>query len=263
MIFYFSGTGNTRWLAHTLAEALHEPIYSIADMLRHGDNGSRLQMAPDERIGFCFPVHGWRPPFIVRQFVRNLRLQVDGAVHYTYAFATCGDDVGQTFDYLRTDLRQAGLLLDSVFSIIMPESYIFPLVDTLDKPDVAEQKKRDAYDEFNRILPMIEQRKVGVKDFNRSRWPWINSHLLGSFFLGHWVTDRPFRVDAERCNRCGKCAKVCPVGNIACEPGQTPHWQHNGMCTTCFACYHHCPAHAIDFGHRTKGKRQYFFEKGN
>ena len=32
MIFYFSGTGNSRWVAERLGELLGESVYSIADM---------------------------------------------------------------------------------------------------------------------------------------------------------------------------------------------------------------------------------------
>ena len=262
MIFYFSGTGNTRWLARTLSEALQERVFSIADMLRAGDCGEHLHLAEGERIGFCFPVHGWRPPFPVRRFVRSLQLRLQpGESHYVYAFATCGDDVGLTFDYLRQDLQSAGLPLHSAYSVIMPESYMFPLIDTIDRPEQAVLKLRRAREEVVRMLPMIEARQCGVTDVNVSRWPWINSRLLGAFFLHRWVTDRPFRVDPSRCLHCGQCAKACPVGNIACGQDQPPRWLHNGLCTTCFSCYHHCPAHAIEFGGRTRGKRQYYYGK--
>ena len=72
---------------------------------------------------------------------------------------------------------------------------------------------------------------------------------------------RPFRVDAEKCIKCGKCAAVCPVGDISFKKGCTPQWKHNGKCLSCFACYHHCPTRAIEYGGRTKGKGQYYYEK--
>ena len=36
MIFYFSGTGNSRWVADTLGIALGEPVVSIAKELKTG-----------------------------------------------------------------------------------------------------------------------------------------------------------------------------------------------------------------------------------
>lgn len=257
MIFYFTGTGNTRFIASRLAEATGDRLVSIAQAVVNGEYSYSL--AADERIGFCFPIHGWRPPFIVRDFVRRLTLQGYDDSRFCYAFATCGDDVGLTFDYLADDLRSVGMRLDSVFSVIMPETYNFPMIDQIDTPESAQRKIAAAIDRLDRMIPEIVNCHRGVRDFNKSRWPRTNSKLLGSFFIKHWVTDDKFTVDAAACLRCGKCREVCPVGNISSGDDGVPQWLHNGLCTTCFACYHHCPAHAIDFAGRTRGKRQYFF----
>lgn len=263
MIFYFSGTGNTKWVAKQLAKITNERLISIADCLTTQKEGNSQQLeftlAEGERIGFCFPVHGWRPPFVVRQFARQLKLY-NSKGHYCYAFATCGDDIGRTFELFNEDLGIIGLHTDSVFSIIMPESYLFPLIDMIDRPEVAEKKKENGQAALALIAPDIVEKKKGLRKVNESRWPRLNSFILGHFFLHQWVRDTPFKVDNKLCARCGLCARVCPVKNITAPKGQLPQWQHNGLCTTCFSCYHHCPKHAINFGLRTKGKRQYYFK---
>lgn len=259
MIFYFSGTGNTRWLANQLAQAMGDSVVNIADAVVNGSYEYAIDS--EERIGFCFPVHGWRPPFLVRDFVKRIRL--DGYHgQFCYAFATCGDDVGLTFDYLTEDLQSNDIKLDSVFSVIMPETYNFPIIDQIDTPESAERKIAVASERLSNLLPNILERRCGFKEINASRWPRTNSVLLGSYFLKHWVTDSKFTVDADACQHCGLCSKVCPVGNIECGDGNIPKWQHNGLCTTCFSCYHHCPAHAIDFANRTKGKKRQYYFKG-
>lgn len=256
MIFYFSGTGNTRYIASRLSQATGEHVVSIAQAMVNGHH--EYTVMKEERIGICFPVHGWRPPFIVRDFIRQLRLE-GYTGQFCYAFATCGDDVGLTFDYLAEDLQAIGIRLDSCFSVIMPETYNFPVIDQIDTPDNARLKVVAACNQLDQMLPDIVDRNSGQQRFNKSRWPRINSRLLGSYFLKHWVTDAKFTVDTSACIGCGRCAAVCPVGNITIGPDKSPQWLHNGLCTTCFACYHHCPAHAIDFDKRTRGKRQYYF----
>lgn len=258
MIFYFSGTGNTRYIASRLSQATGEQLISIAQAVVNGKFDYRLEA--DERIGICFPIHGWRPPFIVRDFVRQLRLDGYNG-QFCYAFATCGDDVGLTFDYLRADLHEAGVELNSVFSVIMPETYNFPVIDQVDTPESAQCKIDAARAQFQLVLPDIIERRSGVKHINNSRWPRINSKVLGRFFVNHWVTDAKFTVDSEACTGCGLCSRVCPVGNIGMSDDKHPQWLHNRLCTTCFACYHHCPVHAIDFAGRTRGKRQYYFKE--
>lgn len=259
MIFYFSGTGNTRWVAERLGEATGERVINMAAVL---DDDATYRLAEGERLGFCFPVHGWRPPFVVRDFIRRLRLEgAEGS--YVYGFATCGDDVGRTFEYLDDDLAAIGLRAASVFSLIMPESHVFPLVDLLDTPEKAAEKKRAAREALAALIPYIYNKVSGLRRINESRWPRTNSWLLGAFFRRYWVSDRPFRVSRERCQHCGRCSMACPVRNIKMQDG-VPTWLHNGRCTTCFSCYHHCDAHAIDFGRRTKPTtRQYYFTRNS
>jgi len=268
MIFYFSGTGNTRWAAEQISEAVGEELFFIPDMIKQGKY--EFQLSEDERVGVCFPVHGWRPPFIVRDFVRRLKINKSSdTCPFVFAFATCGDDVGLTFKYIKEDFAEAGLSLDSSFSMIMPESYIFPVIDMIDKPEKAEEKKQQGKKSILEIIDHIKNEDRGQMMINNSHWPVTNSKLLGGFFLKYWVTDKKFRVDTDKCIHCGLCEKVCPVDNIEMQnrgdisgdaDNMQPSWKHNGLCTTCFACYHHCPAHAIDFGSRTKGKRQYYFK---
>ncbi|MCR4765229.1 MAG: EFR1 family ferrodoxin, partial [Bacteroidaceae bacterium] len=88
MIFYFSGTGNTRWAATQLAQAINEQLLFIPDEIK---GNCRYVLKQNERLGFCFPTHGWMPPTIVRNFINKLHISnVEG--HYCYALTTCGDD---------------------------------------------------------------------------------------------------------------------------------------------------------------------------
>lgn len=257
MIIYFSGTGNTRWAATTISEKTGEKLIDITDIA--GTDVS-YKLEEGERLGFCFPVHGWRPPLIVRNFIRRLSI-INAEGHYCYVLCTTGDNVGEAVDIFERDLKRIGVHLDSAFSLIMPESYVgLPFMD-VDTRDKEKQKKEKATEDLERFTDMIMKRQTGVKDLVIGRWPKINSRLIGSFFVKHLITDKPFHVTEDLCIRCGKCAEACPVNDIIWSKGSMPKWKHNGSCLSCFACYHHCPKHAIEYGGRTKNKGQYFFEK--
>ena len=93
MIFYFSGTGNTKWVAQQLAEATGERLCYIPDELKAGVLSYQLKSG--ERLGFCFPTHGWQPPRIVRDFIRRSAFTWDGSqMPYVFAVTTCGDNMG-------------------------------------------------------------------------------------------------------------------------------------------------------------------------
>ena len=264
MIFYFSGTGNTRWAAQKVAAATADRLVNIAEEMlaaetaQASDPQFTYTLAQDERIGFFFPVHGWRPPRLVLDFLDRLHL-TNADSHYAYVVCTAGDNVGEAVSILEKRLQTMGIKIDSAISLIMPESYVgLPFMD-VDTPAKEQCKKMEADNKLTRFIADIMECRSGVRDITIGHWPRINSRLIGSVFVKKLVTDRPFHVVADRCLHCGKCASVCPVANIHFEKGGEPLWLHNGKCLSCFACYHYCPTHAIEYGGRTKKKGQYYF----
>lgn len=261
MIFYFSGTGNTKWAASKTAAALDDQLIDIAATLKHDDSDSTFsyELKDDEPVGFFFPVHGWRPPLIVKEFVRRLRINQAGS--YCYVVCTAGDNVGEAVDILEKDLAEVGIKVHSAISLIMPESYVgLPFMD-VDKPEKEAKKKREADEKLSKFIDDIRQRRSGIRDILIGNWPRINSRLIGDVFIRWIIKDTPFRVDPNRCISCGLCVNNCPVNDMAMDENKPPVWLHNGKCLSCFACYHHCPTRAIEYGGRTKGKGQYYFEK--
>lgn len=255
MIFYFSGTGNTRWAAEVLARQTGEQLYFIPEELK-GD--CSYSLSENERIGFCFPTHGWQPPRIVRRFISRLHIEhAEG--HYCYALTTCGDSIGQVMEMLNHDLLSAHLpVASSVFSLVMPESYVcLPFMHT-DSPEREHEKINRSTQQLEQYAAMIVERKENVTHTVKGVAPWMMSHIVGSYFNGRMVSDRKFTVDTDLCIHCGKCESVCPTGDLVLA-NDLPTWQHNGSCTCCLACYHHCPRHAINYGRITRKRGQYYF----
>ncbi|HIW44071.1 MAG TPA: EFR1 family ferrodoxin, partial [Candidatus Prevotella stercoripullorum] len=234
MIFYMSGTGNTRWAATTIAQATGEKLVNILDK---GLENTSYRLDDGECLGFCFPVHGWRPPKTFRDFIGRLDIgQTTG--HYCYALCTAGDNIGETIDILRGDLAKKGIRLDSAFSLVMPESYVgLPFMD-VDTPENEARKKAKAAADLARFIEIIKERRTGAEELTIGRWPRINSRLLGGFFTIRLITDKPFHVTTDLCTGCGLCAASCPTGNITPGDANRPIWRHDGTCLACFACYH-------------------------
>lgn len=255
MVFYFSGTGNTLWAARMLASATNERLVPIADVRQN----ESFTLDDGERIGFCFPIHGWKPPRIVRKFIAQLN--IDNATgHYCYALCTCGDSVGKAMEILNDDLAQHNLRTESVFSITMPETYVaLPFMYT-DKPEREQKKLRTATKQMKNITESVIERQSGLSETVTGPVPWVLSHIIGTVFNRFLITDKPFKVNPTRCTKCGTCAQVCPVGNIDGGRSHKPTWLHNGTCTSCLSCYHHCPRHAIEYGPLTKNRGQYYFK---
>ena len=281
MIFYFSGTGNTKWAAAKLAAATHDSLISIAPYMRADDTkrdmAEPFTLQEDERLGFVFPVHGWRVPRLVREFIANLKIQrtentEDGKKEeprrpFVYCVCTAGDSIGLTIENLNEVISSNPSLaalditaVDSSYSLIMPESYVgLPFMD-VDPKEREIRKKEEAAQELAVVCEEIFNRKQGVNRLVKGPIPWFFTKVVGGFFEKVLITDKRFHVEKDRCVKCGICANVCPVGDIKGGHGSYPEWLHHKDCLTCFTCYHHCPHHAIEFGKQTQKKGQYFFK---
>ena len=256
MILYFTGTGNTKWVAQQISEAIGEELLYIPDLIRAGQY--QLELKEGETIGFCFPTHGWQPPRIVRDFISRIIFNCETIENYCWALTTCGDNIGETMAILDKDLAAIGLKTQAQFSVVMPESYVclpFMYTDTEEKERAKISKAREV---LPHIISVIRERKAGVAELEKGGTPRLYSYVIGNYFNARMVHDKKFTVDADACIKCGKCAKVCPVDNIQ---GTPPVWLHNGRCTSCLACYHYCPTHAINFGKITRKRGQYYFNK--
>ena len=63
------------------------------------------------------------------------------------------------------------------------------------------------------------------------------------------------KVNADKCNGCGTCVRVCPMENIRMTDNKALIGDH---CTVCLACVHACAQQAISTnGKETLKERQY------
>ena len=292
MIFYFSGTGNTKWAASKLAAATREDLISIAPYMRADESSHNLAepfiLKENERLGFVFPVHGWRVPKLVREFISKMKIQREPIQRepsdataenkakaedslknrpFAYCVCTAGDSIGLTIENLNKVISQNPSLqalgiteVSSSYSLIMPESYIgLPFMD-VDPKEREIRKKENAAQELAVVCEEIFDRKEGISRLVKGPIPWFFTKVVGGFFENVLITDKRFHVEKDRCVKCGICANVCPVGDIKGGHGEYPVWLHHKDCLTCFTCYHHCPHHAIEFGNQTQKKGQYYFK---
>lgn len=257
MVFYFSGCGNSRHVAETIAAGLDDELVFIPEAAREGRY--EYDLAEGESLGFVFPVYSWAPPKLVMDFVKKLSIKAGvstGSKTFPYiCFAcTCGDNCGLTEKVFRKAIEQKGWSLNACFSLQMPETYIGMAGFKLDSEKNA-QLKIDKTDELlRRNIPRLIDKEC-FSEMVKGSLPWLKTYLVNPGFNKFATDDTKYR-STEACIHCGKCVETCPLRNITLEDGR-PKW--HGHCTMCMACYHHCPANAIQYGKATVGKGQYFF----
>ena len=226
MIYCFSGTGNSSFVADRLREMTDE----------------------EGALGLVFPVYAWGIPKVVEEFVET---EMEGInAEYVYAVMTCGDDIGYADHILQKRLKGR---LDAVFSVQMPNTYVCLPGFDIDPDDVAEEKVKKTMAMLPRIAEMVKARRR-TTEVCRGDVPWLKTYILRPLFNRFLVTDRYFRT-TEACNQCHLCVRQCPLHNIYIKERGCVCWGKTS-CTGCLRCYHQCPKHAIRFGWFTKGKGQ-------
>ena len=248
MILFFSGCGNSRFVAEELAQKTNDRLCQIDPT----EEKPCIELGNGEALGIVCPVYAWAIPRIVRDWL--LRLSINNSPDYLYLACTCGDNVGMTPEQMDKELQKKGMHLDAAFSFVMPETYVNLKAFKLDTPENANRK----IETVRKRLPLVAEKIIKrehVTDVVRGNMPKITTYLVNPLFYRLLITDRKFYA-GQACINCGKCVQVCPLHNITMDEGH-PRW--NGNCTNCMACYHHCPTDAIQFGKATVGKGRYYF----
>ena len=138
MILYFSGTGNSKYVAEKLAELLGEELFNI-------EGSHRLpMMVDDEPLGIVFPVYAWGLPRIVADYFSNKRF-VEGTLtkgsnitnKFVWTVMTCGDDMGYADVILEKNIKRT---VNAAYSLQMPNTYVSLPGFDIDSPELACKK---------------------------------------------------------------------------------------------------------------------------
>ncbi|MDE5745456.1 MAG: EFR1 family ferrodoxin [Paramuribaculum sp.] len=245
MIFWHSGTGNTRYVAERLAEFTAQPISYIS-------NAPGYKPENGEKIVWVFPVYSWGIPPIVR---KNMKLSADMCNAEHFMVCTCGDDVGLTHEMWRKLMRSKGYNARGAWSVQMPNNYVILPGFDVDSIELATEKLEKCE---RRIAEVARGIRCGAKvdSVVRGSVPWLKTKILYPLFVSFLMSPKPFHF-TDTCIGCGKCAGICPTSNIQMS-SHHPQWGRN--CAMCLGCYHVCPVHAVAYGNRTGKKGQYFLD---
>ena len=249
MVFYFSGTGNSKHVAQCLAMASGDSCISIADCMQKDEFSFSLYEG--ERVGFVTPVYFWGLPDIVIRFVRQLSL-TGLQQNFIYHVVTFGTTTGQAHYMMQELLNNKGLWLDAKYNVRMVDVWT-PIFDVSDH-EKCLRKSEKAEKNIARTTERVVARKAG--NFDYLRFP----HWLAHWYYLSYDNQRKtkhFHVIKDKCIGCNKCARQCPEQAITCKDG-FPVWTKE-ECTLCLKCLHHCPQFAIQYGKRTIKHGQFVY----
>ncbi len=251
MIYYFTGTGNSGFVAHELEHLLLEKAYFM--------NGKAPMYPEGDSIGFVFPTYAWGVPPNVISFINCLPYvfwnQVKLEQLPVWFVMTCGDEVAKAPEMMERVLAKKGVRAESIWSVIMPNNYVLLPGFDVDPKELEKRKLDDCVSRIHEVAEGIKTHRNCV-DVARGSMPWLKTKLVYPLFK-RWGISTPKWHSTDACVGCGICVKSCPQDNIKLNGEGRPVWGED--CCSCLACYHSCPYHAVEYGKETRKKGQYSF----
>ncbi|MBO3443886.1 EFR1 family ferrodoxin [Clostridium sp. CCUG 7971] len=248
MIMYFSGTGNSAYVAKRIEKEIEGESLNLFGKIRNCDYS---YLTSDKPWVIVAPTYAWRIPRIVHEWLMKTKLCGNRDIYFVM---TCGGSKGDADKYLKKLCVSKGMNYKGCKSIIMPENYIalFKSPDENEALAIIEQSEQIISDtaQYIRNNLAFPEHHVTFKDK-------FNSGLVNDIFYPLFVHSKKFYI-TDACISCGKCEKVCPLGNIQLENGK-PIWGNN--CTHCMACICRCPKEAIEYGKNSMGMIRYVCPK--
>ena len=246
MIFYFSATGNCKYVATRIANRTNDRMISITDVMKKDIHS--FDIKPNENIGIIIPTYGLGLPILVCEFLEKLKL-ITKEKPYLYFVATYGTTPGQTGYFANRILQKNSNSVDAYFGVKMPDNWT-PMFDLSNKEKVRKINEK-AELEIDAILSKIVKQESG--DFMRRKPPLL---IAQTYYRNYekmrrtnnfWLTDT--------CVGCGICAKNCPINAIDIQ-NRKPVWTVD-QCVMCLGCLHQCPKFSIQYGKNTQKHGQY------
>lgn len=247
-IFWFSGTGNTAWVANNICNVFELRGYDCQNY-----NIERLDLAKNGPIikeadicGFGYPIYGSDLPVPMKDFILKLN---NNEGKKSFVFCTqwlwSGDGAAEGRRYLQTKgffcLWGEHFLMPN--NVCITQSNILPF--TNDPAKISRYLKRNQQKCY-RFASIIMN---GEKFFRGSNYlAYLSGYYLQRMFFkkNFYRFQNDIGFSDDRCTKCAKCVKMCPVNNLK-KDIKTGRMLTSGNCILCLRCYNFCSESAITY----------------
>lgn len=244
MIVYYSGTGNSKYVADMLADILGDETFCATEYIK---NEIAAEISSEKPWVFVAPVYVSAPPLVFEDFVRRAKLS---GCKKAWFIMTCAGGMGASPAYWEAMCKEKELDYMGTVQVVMPQNYLV-FFSTNDKEKSAEIIKA--------AKPVIAELAGSIKaeepfDCKPAKgWELVSTKMILKPYYKWFIKAKAFYANDD-CISCGLCAKKCPLGNVSLTDGK-PVW--GDRCTHCMACINYCPKQAVEYGKKSIGKPRY------
>ncbi len=245
MILYFTGTGNSRYVANMLASDLKDEIVSINEIFK---DRKKLRFSSEKPYIIVAPIYAWRLPKKIEEFIRDAVFENSKQI---YVVATMGTHFGRCDIYCKRIIEKKSMKFMGFRGVQMPDNYVTS--DVMMTKEEAVNKIKASIPHIHEIAQNILQ-GLPLNQKDDIDHPKLRSGFINWGFNTFAIKPKLFTVSNE-CLKCGMCINGCPMNNISY--GDDGNIKFGNKCMWCLACIQMCPKQAIDYKNRTKQNGRY------
>lgn len=242
-VFYFSGTGNTKWAATELKNSVikkgHQcEIYSIEVEivnLKEIVSGSDI-------IGFAFPIYGANIPNIMKKYIDQFKEILNASINKSCIMLTTVGYIDAFGPFIAEKLlKRNGLSLVGYVSIKMSNNISTPKVKAsfLESKEMNKRMEKGK-EKIQKLINEITDNKKYIRNIGLYLIPGIIIRRAAKNAINDNYLS--LSIDKEKCIKCMLCIKNCPTKSIVFSEDKIDFLP---SCTACMRCYNFCPVCAI------------------
>jgi NAD-dependent dihydropyrimidine dehydrogenase PreA subunit/multimeric flavodoxin WrbA len=259
-IFYFSGTGNTKWAVYEFSKLAKEQdhivnLYSIERNNLLTSDFIKNVILESDYVGFAHPIYGANIPPIMSNFIEEVvRCDIVKGMGRKPVFIISTVGYVNSFGYYceRKLFQHSEFEICSYVNLVLcNNASTVKMRSKAISRDKLEARKQSASEILKRSLYCL----LNDKRYICGRRPYLIPGILIRKYARQAIKDcyTSLSIDMPYCIRCLKCVENCPTNSISFD---NDTFTFSTTCTSCMRCYNFCPGYAvqIDGFHATNDK---------